>query len=110
MVEHYLDTVGVAGSIPASRTILLDQLMDALCPTHFLNLAGMNSARYFIRREEDAPKSTPRDSPFRKFDVKCLKCGSYKLSVTAEFDDDLGELRVILNCPRCRAFEVLTVK
>ncbi len=38
----------------------------------------MNSARYFIRREDDEPPRTPSESPFRKFDAKCLKCGSYQ--------------------------------
>lgn len=53
----------------------------------------MNSARYFIRREDDEPARTPRDSPFRCFDMKCLKCGAYRLILTSDFDDEAGELR-----------------
>ena len=69
----------------------------------------MNSARYFIRREDDEPPRTPPDSPFRRFTVKCLKCGSYRLSLASEFDDEAGELRVTLSCSRCRQSEILTV-
>ena len=60
----------------------------------------VNAARYFIRREDDEPPRTsprtPRESPFRCFDVKCLKCGSYRLLLTSDFDDNAGELRVTL--------------
>jgi hypothetical protein len=38
-----------------------------------------NSARWFQRREDYQPRQTPKDSPFRQFDVKCLACGSYQL-------------------------------
>jgi hypothetical protein len=70
----------------------------------------MNSARYFIRREDDEPPRTPRDRPFRCFDVKCLKCGSYRLCRTSDFDDDAGELRVTMTCSRCRQREVLKLR
>ena len=56
----------------------------------------MNSARYFSRREDDEPPRTPTESPFRRFDVKCLKCGSYRLCLTSDFDDDTFELRTTL--------------
>lgn len=69
----------------------------------------MNSARYFIRREDDEPPRTPPESPFRRFDVKCLKCGSYRLALKSEFDESAGELRVILTCTRCRQFEQMNV-
>lgn len=69
----------------------------------------MNSARYFIRREDDEPLHTPRDSPFRRFDVKCLKCGSYRLCLTSDFDEAAGELRLTLTCSRCHQCEVLKV-
>lgn len=70
----------------------------------------VNSARYFIRREDDEPPRTPPESPFRRFDVKCLKCGSYRLTLTCEFDEDAGELRVSLVCTRCRQREILKVR
>ncbi len=41
----------------------------------------MNSARYFMRREDYQEPQTPSDSPFRKFIVHCLKCGSYQLQL-----------------------------
>ena len=53
----------------------------------------MNAARYFIRREDDEPPRTPTESSFRRFDVKCLKCGLYRLGLTGEFDDKAGVVR-----------------
>jgi hypothetical protein len=53
------------------------------------------------------PPVTPADSPFRHFIVHCLKCGSFKLRVMAEHDEDSGEMKVYLFCPRCRAGEQL---
>jgi hypothetical protein len=70
----------------------------------------MNSARYFIRREDDEPPRTPPDSPFRRFVVKCLKCDSHRLTLTSDFDDEAGELRVTLICSRCRQREVLKLR
>lgn len=70
----------------------------------------INSARYFIRREDDEPPRTPRESPFRCFDVKCLKCSSYRLRLTSDFDEDAAELRLTLTCTRCRQQEVLKVR
>lgn len=69
----------------------------------------MNSARYFIRREDDEPKRTPPESPFRCFDVRCLKCQSYLLRLVSEFDDEAGEMRLVLVCLQCRESEVLRV-
>jgi hypothetical protein len=70
----------------------------------------VNSARYFIRRKDDEPPRTPPESSFRRFDVKCLKCGSYRLKLTSDFDDEAGELRLTLTCSRCRQCEILTVR
>ena len=67
----------------------------------------MNAARYFIRREDDEPRRTPAESPFRKFDAKCLKCGSYQLRLTSEFDEDAGEARFVLQCVKCRQQETV---
>ena len=83
----------------------LSQRTDSLCPTRALTLAGMNSARAFMRREDYAPRRTPTVSPFRIFNVQCLKCDSYQLRVTAEFDEDAGEVRLVLVCVRCRQQE-----
>jgi hypothetical protein len=65
----------------------------------------MNSARYFMRREHYQEPTTPADSPFRKFIVHCLKCGSYRLRLTSAFDDSTGENRVTLTCTKCRQSE-----
>jgi hypothetical protein len=70
----------------------------------------VNSARYFIRREDDEPPRTPPESTFRRFDVKCLKCGSYRLQLTSGFDEAAGELRLSLTCSRCRQCEILKVR
>jgi Zn finger protein HypA/HybF involved in hydrogenase expression len=66
-------------------------------------------ARYFMRREDYQPRETPRDSPFRRFDVKCLKCGSYDLRLVAQMDEELGEMALLLVCNKCRQREILPV-
>lgn len=71
---------------------------------------GMNAARFFMRREDYQPPETPADSPFRKFNVSCLKCGSFKLQLRSQFDEDVGVLQVILYCPACRQQEILPIK
>jgi len=72
--------------------------------------AFMNSACWFIRREDDEPPRTPPESPFRCFDVKCLKCGSYRLRLTSGFDETAAEMRLTLTCSSCRQTEVLNVR
>ena len=67
----------------------------------------MNGSRYFMRREDYQPPTTPADSPFRNFMVSCLKCNSYQLRLTSGFDEDAGEVRVKLTCTRCRQTEDL---
>jgi len=69
----------------------------------------MNAARFFMRREDYQPPKTPADSPFRRFTVACLKCGSVKLRVVGEFDSDAGETKVFLFCPACREREQMPV-
>jgi len=61
----------------------------------------MNAARYFMRRENYQPPQTPAESPFRRFKVSCVKCGSFKLRVIGEFDSDAGELKIYPFCPSC---------
>lgn len=70
----------------------------------------MNSARYFMRREDYQEPQTPGDSPFRKFIVKCLKCGSYQLRVTSAYDEDSGQHRARLVCTQCGQTEELPLK
>ena len=74
--------------------------MDCGFPTGQDNIGGVNSARYFIRREDDEPPRTPPESPFRRFDVKCLKCGTYRLALTSGFDETTGEQHLLLTCKR----------
>ncbi len=70
----------------------------------------MNSARRFIRRKDDEPPRTPAESPFRQFDAKCLKCGSYDLRITGAYAEGVGEARLIVLCGRCRQVEHLTLR
>ena len=49
-------------------------------------------------------------SPFRKFDVKCLACGSYHLRLVAQMDEEAGEMAVVLVCNRCPQREILPVR
>ena len=72
--------------------------------------AGMNAQRWFQRKEDYAPRQTPADSPFRKFDVKCLACGSYQLRLVAQMDEEAGEMAVVLLCNKCRQREILPVR
>jgi hypothetical protein len=69
----------------------------------------MNAARFFMRREDYQPPQTPPDSPFRRFVVHCLKCGSYRLRVIGEPCEETGETNVYLYCPACHAREKLPV-
>jgi hypothetical protein len=80
----------------------------------------MNAARWFQRREDypppfhsgaaSQPPQTPSASPFRKFDVKCLACGSYQLRLVAQMDEEIGEMSVVLVCNRCPQREILPVR
>jgi hypothetical protein len=70
----------------------------------------VNAARYFQRREDYQPPQTPADSPFRKFKVRCLACGSYRLRLAAQFQEETGETVAILICTRCRQSETLPLK
>ena len=70
----------------------------------------MNAARYFIRREDDEPPRTPAESPFRRFDGKCLKCGSYDLRLAGSFDETAGEVRLVGSCSRSRLTESLELR
>ena len=70
----------------------------------------MNAARWFQRREDYQPRESPRERPFRQFDVKCLKCGSYRLQLQAQLDEEAGEMTVLLVCNRCRQRETPPVR
>lgn len=70
----------------------------------------MNAARYFMRREDYQPPQTPADSPFRQFDVSCLKCGSYDLRLAAQMDEEAGDMALLLICNKCRQLEIVPVR
>jgi hypothetical protein len=70
----------------------------------------MNAARCFQRREDYQPPQTPRESPFRKFTVRCLACGSYQLRLVAQFDEAAGEMAVVLFCSKCPQRETLPAR
>jgi hypothetical protein len=46
---------------------------------------------FFDRRN----KPLPDDSPFRCFNVRCLKCGSLRLILISELNYESGEIAVI---------------
>jgi hypothetical protein len=70
----------------------------------------MNAARFFMRREDYQTRQSPAGSPFRQFDVSCLKCGSYDLRLAAQMDEEAGEMAVVLVCHKCRQWEMLRVR
>ena len=53
---------------------------------------------------------TPAERPFRRFDAKCLKCGSYGLRLACSFDEPAGEVRLVVSCSRCRQTESLELR
>jgi hypothetical protein len=67
-------------------------------------------AMAFQRREDWQIPTTHAESPFREFNVSCLKCKSVKLRVIAEHDDHASELKIYLFCPSCRQREQLPVR
>jgi hypothetical protein len=63
-----------------------------------------------MRREDYQPCKTSSASLFRKFDVKCLACGSYQLRLIAQLDEQSGEISVVMACNRCPQREVMPIK
>ena len=53
-----------------------------------------------MRKEDYEPRRTPPESQFRSFRVSCNKCNSFKLTVTAHYDDQ----------SRCRQQEKLVIR
>lgn len=62
----------------------------------------MNGARYFMQREDCQPRQTQRTSPFRQFDVTCLRCGSYEMRLVSQLDEEAGEMVLVLVCQNIR--------
>jgi len=63
-----------------------------------------------MRREDYQPRQSPAGSPFRRFDVTCLHCGSYDLRLAALMDEEAGEMAVVLVCNKCQQREILPVR
>lgn len=63
-----------------------------------------------MRRVDYQPETTPCDSPFRCFMVSCVKCGSFRLQLKSQYDEESGETMVVMFCPNCQQHEVLPVK
>jgi hypothetical protein len=38
--------------------------------------------------------------------VSCVKCGSFRLRLKSQFDEEAGKLVIVLTCPRCREQEI----
>lgn len=68
-----------------------------------------SSVRAFMRREDYAPRRTPAESPCREFVLHCLQCGSYRVCLQSQLDEDAGELALWLICGRCPSRERLRV-
>lgn len=98
------DQIAVHIQIPRQRWTAVDQ------PTHYPAHMKITGARWFQRREDYQPPTTISDSPFRHFNVNCLKCGSVKLRVIAEHAEDDADVKVYLFCPGCRSRELLPVR
>jgi hypothetical protein len=69
----------------------------------------MNAQRFFQRKEDYQERTANCESPFKRFNVQCLHCQSYKLTIRAEFDGEAGEMNIFLICPSCRAVEKVSV-
>ena len=55
--------------------------------------ARMNSARAFMRREDCEPERTPAESPFRNFIVRCLRCRSFRVRLSAVINSSTLSVR-----------------
>ena len=63
-----------------------------------------------MRKEEyEMPKPHP-DCLLKYFTVRCRKCGSFKLTLTAHYDEESGESFILFFCGSCRQREEFKVK
>jgi transcription elongation factor Elf1 len=70
----------------------------------------INSQCWFLRKEEyEMPKPHP-DCLLKSFTVRCRKCGSFKLTLTAHYDEQNGESSLLLSCHSCRQQEKCKVR
>jgi transcription elongation factor Elf1 len=71
---------------------------------------AINSQRWFMRKEEyEMPKPHP-DCLLKYFTIRCRKCGSFKLTLTAHYDEQTGESLILFFCSSCRQQEEFKVK
>ena len=77
-------------------------------PPNYVSAMPINSQRYFMRKEDyEMPKPHP-DCLFKLFEIKCLSCGSFKLTLAAHYDD--GDSFIMLRCKSCRQQETFNIK
>jgi hypothetical protein len=55
--------------------------------------------RYYYGRPPSGPEPTPRESPWRLFQVKCQRCGGARIRAVACYDEGEGSVTVTLQCP-----------
>jgi hypothetical protein len=69
-------------------------------------------ATYYVHLIDNVPAVSfyMGNSPFRSFVVHCNKCGSFKLIVISEFDEESGQAAIFLFCPYCREREKMPVR
>ena len=82
------------------------RLVPLLAADRIVELTGpTNGSTNSSRTLAPLGKKTPADSPFRLFDVHGLKCGSYQITLQAEFDEGRRDLVLLLVCAKCRQQE-----
>jgi hypothetical protein len=64
--------------------------------------------RFFEGAQRKLPLETAAESPFRRFNVSCFKCGSMQLKIIFEADSS-GVRSASLFCPKCEQREKLPV-
>jgi hypothetical protein len=62
--------------------------------------------RFFENAQRKLPLETAAESPFRRFNVSCFKCGSMQLKIIFEADSS-GVRSASLYCPKCEQREKL---
>ncbi len=63
-----------------------------------------------MRREDYQPETIPECSPFRCFKVSCVKCGSFRVRLKSQYDEETGEVALVLFCTFCHQWERVPAK
>jgi hypothetical protein len=75
----------------------------------FRQCADVRHEPYCFGTRPAAP-TAPVGCIMRQFEVRCVRCGSLNLKVIGQFDEEAGELKLFLHCPRCNVREALPLK